>query len=104
MITNEIANRPFRRTMSRLQCPNLKSVLRRIITAREFVTQDIYRRSKSNNWGTKKSVTYVKIIHYPVEGMADPQVEQILAPLRAAVKKQVSDLTMVVSSYFTTLV
>jgi len=46
----------------------------------------------------------VKIIHYPVEGMADPRVEQILAPLRAAVKKQVSALTMVVPSYCTTLV
>lgn len=80
--------------MSRLQCLNLKLVLRQIITAEEFkvihylsVGSRYY--SKQSNWGTKKSVSLVKLVYYP-KGMADPQVEQILAPLRAAVKKQVS--------------
>lgn len=80
--------------MSRLQCLNLKSVLRHIIIAGEFKVQSCLSigsrcYSKQSNWGTKKSVTLVKLVYYP-EGMADSQVEQILAPLRAAVKKQVS--------------
>lgn len=80
--------------MSRLQCLNLKSVLRLIVTAGEFKvipspSVGFRYYSKQSNWGTKKSVSLVKLVYYP-EGMADPQVEQILAPLRAAVKKQVS--------------
>lgn len=82
--------------MSRLQCPNLKSVLWHIITAGKYKVPSCSCAStryysKQNNWGTKKSVSLVKLVYYP-EGMADPQVEQILAPLRAAVKKQVSQV------------
>lgn len=82
--------------MSRLQCLNLKLVLERIIVAagkkagiegRPSVSTRHY--SKLSNWGTNKSATRVKLVYRP-EGMADPQVEQILAPLRAAVKTQVS--------------
>lgn len=84
--------------MSRLQCPilNLKFFfgVGRIISAgktRFSAHQSFSSRhySKLINWGTKKSATHVKLVYYP-EGMADPQVESILAPLRAAVKKQVS--------------
>lgn len=87
---------PVHRTMSRLQCLSLKSVLRQliIVTAGKSGIQaclsvSTRHYSKLSNWGTKKSVTHVKLVYFP-EGMADPQVEQILAPLRAAVKKQVS--------------
>lgn len=86
---------PVHRTMSRLQCLNLKSVLKQIIvTAGKSGIQACLSVStrhylKLSNWGSKKSATHVKLVYFP-EGMADPQVEQILAPLRAAVKKQVS--------------
>jgi len=82
--------------MSRLQYMNLKLVFRQILTVREIrvqncssVTTRYY--SKLSNWGTKKPATHVKIINYHPEAMADPQIEQILAPLREAVKKQVSN-------------
>jgi len=81
--------------MSRLQCLNLKLVARHILPAGEFGVQtrlsaNTRHFSKLSNWGTKKSATLVKIVnHYPAT-MADAQVEQILAPLREAVKKQVS--------------
>lgn len=81
--------------MSRLQCLNLKSVLEQIIVAagkegiKARLSVSTRHYSKLSNWGTNKSATHVKLVYYP-EGMADPQVEQILAPLRAAVKKQVS--------------
>lgn len=80
--------------MSRLLCLNLKSVLRLFNIS--GVTGIQYRLSVScryysevNNWGTKKTGSLVKLVYHP-EGMADPQIEVILAPLRAAVKKQVS--------------
>lgn len=81
--------------MSRLQCLNLKLVIRRILTAGEIgvhtrLFTNIRNFSKLSNWGTKKSATHVKIINYHPDTMADTQVEQILAPLREAVKKQVS--------------
>lgn len=79
--------------MSRLQCLNLKSVLRLLNAVRSTGIQveslDYRYYSKVSNWGTKKSGSLVKLVYYPV-GMADPQIEVILAPLRAAVKKQVS--------------
>lgn len=80
--------------MSRLQCLDLKPFFRLLYGARVIGTQ--YRLSvgcryysKVSNWGTKKSGSLVKLVYYP-EGMADPQIEVILAPLRADVKKQVS--------------
>lgn len=81
-------------TMSRLQRLHFKSIFQKTITVGGIGVQ---RRSpisflnypKLYNWGTKKSATHVKLVYYP-EGMAEPQVEEILAPLRAAVKKQVS--------------
>lgn len=89
-ITNDIGH--LHRTMSRLQCLDLKSVFRQIVAVRPQarVTAVVRHRSKLSNWGTKKpSSGHVKLVYFP-EGMADPKVEQILAPLRAAVKKQVS--------------
>lgn len=79
--------------MSRLQCLNLKLVIRRILTAGEIgvhtrLFTNIRNFSKLSNWGTKKSATHVKIVNYHPDTMADTQVEQILAPLREAVKKQ----------------
>lgn len=80
--------------MSRLQFLNLKTVFKQIITAGETGFQsrifpDSRYYSKLNNWGTKKDKKHINLIYFP-EGMASSQVEQILAPLRAAVKKQVS--------------
>lgn len=91
-------NGHLHRTMSRLQCLNLKLVLRHIITAEKVqarLSTNTRYYSKRSNWGTKKSVPLVKLVYYP-ESMADPQVEQILAPLRAAVKKQVSLVRLLV--------
>jgi len=82
--------------MSRLQYLNLKLFIRQILTAGEIriltrPSASTRHYSKLSNWGTKKSATHVKIINYHPEAMADPQVEQILAPLREAVRKQVSN-------------
>jgi len=81
--------------MSRLQCLNLKLLIRQILTAGEIGVRtrpsaNTRYFSKLSNWGTKKSATHVKIVNYHPETMADTQIEQILAPLREAVKKQVS--------------
>jgi len=81
--------------MSRLQCLNWKLVIKQILTAGEIYVQtrlstNTRHFSKLSNWGSKKSATHVKIINYHPGTMVDAQVEQILAPLREAVKKQVS--------------
>lgn len=82
--------------MSRLQRFHFKFIFQKTIPVESI---GILRRrptsflnhSKLYNWGTKKPATHVKLVYYP-EGMAEPQVEEILAPLRAAVKKQVSGI------------
>lgn len=95
IITNDLPTFTYH-TMSRLQSLYLKTVLRQIITAGKVgveahLSAGVCKYSKISNWGSKKSTStsHVKLVYYPVN-MADPQVEQILAPLRAAVKKQVS--------------
>lgn len=81
--------------MSRLQCLNLKSVFKKncIKAAKTLAQARLSTGTRCyairSNWGSKKSNTLIKLIYHP-EGMADPRVEEILAPLRAAVKKQVS--------------
>lgn len=45
--------------------------------------------SKSqHSWGSKKNHRKVKV-SFPLDTMADTQVEKVLAPLRASVKQQV---------------
>lgn len=47
--------------------------------------------NKNNSeWGSKKAHRNIKIQSQLIEEMADPQIEEKLAPLRAAVKEQVS--------------
>lgn len=41
-------------------------------------------------WGSKKSHRKIKIQSLLLQEMADPKIEETLAPLRAAVKEQVS--------------
>ena len=43
----------------------------------------------NSSWGSKKKHRQVKL-HFNLDIMADPKIEAILAPLRAAVKEQVS--------------
>lgn len=42
------------------------------------------------NWGSKKSHRNVKLVN--LKGMADPKIEEQLAPLRQNVKEQVRDI------------
>lgn len=42
-------------------------------------------------WGSKKLNRKVKL-HFSLDTMADPKIEEILAPLRASVKEQVSKM------------
>lgn len=44
----------------------------------------------NSEWGSKKAHRSVKIHSQLIQEMADPQIEEKLAPLRAAVKEQVS--------------
>lgn len=81
-------------TMSRLQRLHFKFIFQKInavgiIGVLRCLPTSFLNYSKLYNWGTKKPGTHVKLVYGP-EGMAEPQVEEILAPLRAAVKKQVS--------------
>lgn len=46
---------------------------------------------ESSTWGSKKPHRKVKL-HVPIEIMADPKTEEILAPLRASVKEQVCNI------------
>lgn len=41
-------------------------------------------------WGSKKAHRNIKLQSQLIQEMADPQIEEKLAPLRAAVKEQVS--------------
>ncbi|XP_022919246.2 glycine--tRNA ligase [Onthophagus taurus] len=41
-----------------------------------------------NKWGTKKKARYIQLKYSYLENMADPKIEEILAPLRASVKEQ----------------
>lgn len=41
-------------------------------------------------WGSKKKTRKVKL-QFPLETMGDPKIEEVLAPLRAAVKEQVKN-------------
>lgn len=47
--------------------------------------------SETPKWGSKKSHRKVKL-HFQLQSMADPKMEEILAPLRASVKEQVSPI------------
>ena len=49
-----------------------------------------YFNKKAQGWGSKKSHRSVKIQQILLQEMADPKTEEILAPLRAIVKEQVS--------------
>lgn len=58
------------------------------------VSRDFSVGFKLNNnpsWGSKKAHRKVKIHSQILQEMADPQIEVKLAPLRAAVKEQVSN-------------
>jgi hypothetical protein len=53
----------------------------------------LYHQSKSSEksqWGSKKSHRKVKLQLYEYQSMADPKIEEVLAPLRQTVKEQVS--------------
>lgn len=50
-------------------------------------------KPQSNSWGSKKFTHQKKKVHYPQHTMADTKVEEILAPLRACVKEQVTTNT-----------
>lgn len=41
-----------------------------------------------HQWGSKKQHRKIKL-HFSIDTMADPKIEEILAPLRASVKEQV---------------
>lgn len=49
-----------------------------------------YFNKQSHNWGSKKSHRSIKINQLLLQEMSDPKTEEILAPLRALVKEQVS--------------
>ena len=49
-----------------------------------------YFNKKAKDWGSKKAHRSIKIQQLLLQEMADPKTEEILAPLRAVVKEQVS--------------
>lgn len=57
------------------------------------ITRDLSLSRQLNktcsNWGTKKAHRNVKIHSQLISEMADPQIEEKLAPYRASVKEQV---------------
>ncbi|XP_050525215.1 glycine--tRNA ligase [Daktulosphaira vitifoliae] len=77
--------------MSRLQSRYLKTYIQFFLYKTSYVSlsQSKSHRffGKLTNWGTKKSDKNIKLVYLSSE-MANSEVEQTLAPLRAAVKKQ----------------
>lgn len=63
-------------------------------SARHFSVTFNSFNSKKHEWGSKKAHRNVKIQQLLLQEMADPKTEEILAPLRAAVKEQVRDFSM----------
>jgi tRNA U34 2-thiouridine synthase MnmA/TrmU len=58
---------------------------------RDFsLTREYFKNNQNTNWGSKKAHRNVKVQSLLIQEMADPKIEEILAPLRAAVKEQVS--------------
>lgn len=47
-------------------------------------------KAANPDWGSKKSHRKVKLKLFDHQKMADPKIEEILAPLRTSVKEQVS--------------
>lgn len=57
-----------------------------------------FSQFKTNpDWGSKKAHRNIKIQQLLLQEMSDPKIEEILAPLRAAVKEQVSKVTIFIS-------
>lgn len=74
-------------TFSRLVTANIKSL------RTEFVNFALQRNINLSagfcqQWGSKKRHRKIKL-HLNLDIMADPKIEEILAPLRACVKEQV---------------
>lgn len=65
---------------------NLKSENIRHITTTNFYCAG----NLNSNWGSKKSHRNIKLQLLNLREMADPKIEEILAPLREHVKEQVS--------------
>jgi hypothetical protein len=55
-----------------------------------FFSISTTQQKNLSGWGSKKAHRNVKIQSQFIQEMADPQIEEKLAPLRAAVKEQVS--------------
>lgn len=58
---------------------------------REFRTS-FCRFAQQSNWGSNKKFRAVKL-NFPLD-MTDPKIEEVLAPLRANVKEQVTELSI----------
>jgi len=54
------------------------------------ITFQYFNKKAQQGWGSKKSHRSIKIQQILLQEMADPKTEEILAPLRAKVKEQVS--------------
>lgn len=54
------------------------------------LNHQINKSANNSEWGSKKKHRNIKLKLLEYQKMADPQIEVILAPLRSAVKEQVS--------------
>lgn len=83
------------RHLARIQFVNkpIKKGLPGVLKSRNFsVTTYLHQQyDQKTHWGTNKKHRKVKLNVY-FDTMADPQIEQILAPLRASVKEQVTKI------------
>jgi len=61
------------------------------LLARTLTAASCVKYQKQPDWGSKKH-KIKKRLHISSDIMADPKIEEILAPLRAAVKEQVKPM------------
>lgn len=58
--------------------------------ARDFSLTQQRNYTQNSDWGSKKAHRKVKLKLFERKEMADPKIEEVLAPLRQRVKEQVS--------------
>ena len=85
------------RVLSRLYNPIVKfskihwNIIQNHTKTQARVISLTYQSKTANSeWGSKKTHRKVKLKLFELQKMSDPKIEEILAPLRNAVKEQVS--------------
>ncbi|XP_056644958.1 glycine--tRNA ligase [Diorhabda sublineata] len=88
-ITYKLNHMKLYLTLNRVATSSFSDILKHCIGKKyqNFVTRTFYISPSSHQWGKNKKHRNIKLNTY-FDTMADPKMEEILAPLRASVKEQ----------------